>query len=70
MPLASPAAIADDSVQPVPWVLRVAMRAAASRATALRLDQQIDALGPAAVAALDQHRLGAEREQALRPARA
>ena len=32
--MASPAAIADDSVQPVPWVFAVAMRSAASRVNA------------------------------------
>ena len=35
-PLARPAAIADDSVQPVPCVLRVAMRGAAKRSSARR----------------------------------
>src|SRR5262249_48103763 len=34
-PLARPAAIADDSVQPVPWVFWVAMRSAARRTNAL-----------------------------------
>ena len=64
-PLARPAAIADDSVQPVPWVFWVATRGAARRGTPCGLDQEVDASGAAAVAALDQHRAGAEREQAL-----
>src|SRR5262249_15061302 len=34
-PLARPAAIADDSVQPVPWVFWVAMRSAARRTNAV-----------------------------------
>ena len=64
-PLASPAAIADESVQPVPWLLRVAMRGAASRVHAARVDQKIDALRPLAVTALDQHGARAERQQTL-----
>ena len=43
---------------------RCAARRAAS--TPFGVDQQVDALGAAAVAALDQHRLGAEREQRSR----
>ena len=68
--MASPAAIAADSVQPVPWVLRVAMRSADKRVVVVRLHQQVDALGPVVVAALDQHRLGAELEDAVRLVRA
>ena len=52
-------------MQPVPWVLRVSMRGAAKRLQCPAVDQEIDALGPAAVAAFDQHRFGAEREQPL-----
>ena len=56
---------ADDSVQPVPWVF--AWRRAAPRAARppSGVDQQVDAFGPLRVAALDQHGVGAEREQRL-----
>ncbi len=60
--------MADDNVQPVPWVFgwRCAARRDARRALA---DQQIDALGAVeTVAALDQHVTRAERQDLPRPA--
>ena len=62
-PFASPAAIADDNEQPVPWVFFVAMRGAASAIVAGRIDQIVDALGALPVPALDQHRLAPQRQQ-------
>ena len=63
--MARPAAIADDSVQPVPCVFAVSICSAASRATAFGVDQQVDRFRALRMPALDQHRLRAEREQPL-----
>jgi len=46
-PFASPAAIADESEQPVPWVFFVAMRGAASAVTpeeSIKVQQVLDAI--------------------------
>ena len=57
--------MADDSEQPVPWVFLVAMRGAASAMAPLGRDEIVDALGALPVAALDQHRAAAHRQQPL-----
>ena len=65
MPWARPAAIAEASVQPVPWVERVAMRGASR--TKLTLPSTTRSLTHRAgkMAALQHHRRRAEREQPL-----
>ena len=66
-PLARPAAIADDSVQPVPWVLRVAMRGAAKRAIGVaRRPADRRSPGRSPWPPLISTALRAEREQPLR----
>ena len=57
--------MADANVQPVPWVLRVSTRGAASRRQLIGLDEKIDAFRPAAVSAFDQHRSRAKCQQLL-----
>ena len=64
-PLASSAAMADDSVQPVPWVLRVVDARRLEAQHALAIDQDIDGLVPFGMAALDQHGLRAEPPKRL-----
>ena len=56
--------MADDSVQPVPWVFLVATRGVASRVNDAGMHQHVDAFGALAVAALDQHRARAAIAQA------
>ena len=65
-PLARPAAMAEASVQPLPWVLTVAIRGAAKRLQASALPEHRRCPAPLAVAALDQHRAGAQRNKPLR----
>ncbi len=66
-PLASPAAIADDSVQPVPCVLWVAMRGGGEpRPRRPSSTSRSTLSGAAAVAALDQHRLRRRARAAAR----
>ncbi len=54
MPRASPAAIAAESVQPVPCVLRVSMRSASKPLDALGRHQQVHGFRPVPMPALDQ----------------
>ena len=51
--------MAAESVQPVPWVLRVATRGASRRAGSTPANRMSIELGALGVASLDQHRLGA-----------
>ena len=64
-PLARPAAIADDSVQPVPCVFAVSMRSAARRATASARPAGRRFPAPCAWPPLISTALRAEREQPL-----
>ena len=65
-PCARPAAIADDSVQPVPCVFFVVdARRGEPRDRRRASTSRSIASAPLRVPALDQHRLGAEREQLL-----
>ena len=63
-PCASSAAIAADSVQPVPCVWRVSMRGPHEALDAGGVAQDVDRLLAAAVPALDQHGAAAERTAA------
>ena len=62
-PLARPAAIAEDSEHPVPWVFLVAMRGAASAMMPSPSNEIVDALAALPVAALDQHGAASHRQQ-------
>ena len=64
IPPARPAAIAAESVQPVPWVSRVAMRSPMTRIDAVAVASRSVLSAPPGMAAFHQHRVGAEREQA------
>ena len=58
--------MADDSVQPEPWVFLVAMRGAGKPQHFAGLEEKIDAFRAAAMAAFDEHRTGPQAEQLLR----
>ena len=58
--------MAEESVQPVPCVFLVSIFSAVKRATASRVTSRSVASARLRVAALDQHGVGAEREQRLR----
>ena len=62
-PRASRAVIAEESVQPVPWVWRVRSPRGLEPARARRRQQQVGALVTAEVATLQQHAAGAEAQQ-------
>ena len=57
-PRASRAAIADESVQPVPWSARVASRGCAKSCNRCPSQSRSTTSSPGGVAALDQHRAG------------
>ncbi len=63
-PRASPAAMAEDRVQPAAGRFGLSIRAAAKAVDAGGRDQDVDGLRPVGMAALHQHRLRAEGEQA------
>ena len=68
-PWARPAAIAEASVQPVPWVWRVAIRGLSQTLSTGGGHQHVRHGFPGEMPALDQHRPAAEREQASPAAR-
>ena len=65
IPWATPAAIAEASVQPVPWVARVRCAGLLEDADAITRQQHVTDHAPAQMAALHQRGVGAECRRAL-----
>ena len=61
--MASPAAIAEDSVQPVPWVFCVLTRGAVSQRPPAAVSRKSALSAPPPWPALEQHRPGAARQE-------